>query len=168
MKFIFSLICSRYKSCPSDSDNQELNFFTFSIISYQVFTGNAYPSFLLLWIVIGISRVFSKTLMQRPLLVIVNDLPKISALWLFGFGTIHACLIPLVHYRSSLSKLLLRRSIVPHPSNHEKRSLILIRHYQIYRFNYVLCFRISNPEHCIIKINHHIKIPDEICHYPKI
>ena len=50
--------------------------FTFLVISYLVFTGRAYPNFLPLWIVIGISRVFNKTLTQRPLLVIKKDFPK--------------------------------------------------------------------------------------------
>ena len=39
-------------------------FFQISVISYLVFMGSAYPSFLPLWIVISISRVFNKTLTQ--------------------------------------------------------------------------------------------------------
>ena len=54
--------------------------FEFLIVSYRVLTGKAYPSFRPLCIVIGISRVFNKTLTQRPLFVIENDLPKTAAL----------------------------------------------------------------------------------------
>ena len=63
-----------YKICPCDS-------------------GNAYHSFLLLWIVIGISRVFNKTQTQTPPLVIENELPEIAAPWLFGFGITDTCLL---------------------------------------------------------------------------
>ena len=67
---------------PVIGDNQQLHFvFEFSIVSYRVLTGESFPSFLPLCIVIGISRVFNKTLTQRPLFVIENDLPKTAALW---------------------------------------------------------------------------------------
>ena len=69
--------------------------FTFSVISNRVLKGRAYPSFLPLWIVMCISRVFNKTMTQRPLLVIEKDLPKIAALWPIGFGTMHTCLLSL-------------------------------------------------------------------------
>ena len=75
-----STVCDLSKSCTYDSGNQELHFLSPSVISYLVFTGSAYTSVLPLWIVIGISRIFDKTLTQRPLLIIEKDLPKIAAL----------------------------------------------------------------------------------------
>ena len=64
----------------------------------------------------------------------------------------------LVCYSSSFSNLLLQpRSLSTAPSYSRKLEL-----YSILRFNYVLRFQISNPEHCIVKANRYIKISDEI------
>ena len=51
-------------------------FLMFTVISYLVFTDSAFLSFLSLWIVIGRSRIFDKTLSLRPPLVIEKDRPK--------------------------------------------------------------------------------------------
>ena len=45
------------------------------------------------------------------------------------------------------------------PPGQENWGLLFIRHYQIYRNNYVLPFRVPNR---IVKINCYIGIPDEI------
>ena len=81
-KFLIGSIYSRYKSRPCDSDNQERPTFQ-RFQSFLVLNGNAYPSFLPLSIVIGISKLLNKTLTQTPLLVIEIYLRKIAAFWLF-------------------------------------------------------------------------------------
>ena len=58
----------------------------------------------------GMLRVFNKTLTQRPLLVIEKDLPKTAALLLFGFGTMHTCLLSLNSLSFFIRKLTIAAS----------------------------------------------------------